>query len=94
MVAAPLPKRVIDFYRAQVEPGDRFYVQAPVTAGALNDAMIVAGYALLPAVMVARPDQANVIVSYEADPGTLPYRYASIARLRHGVSVARIADVR
>jgi hypothetical protein len=77
----PLRMDVFDFYRSYLRPGDRYWVQvepSPLSAFA-NKADIVRGVgrmALLPAVEVARPEDADVILSWDADPGLLRYRYS------------------
>ena len=77
----PLRMDVFDFYRSFLRPGDRYWVQveaSPFSTFA-NKATVVRGVgrmALIPAVEVERPQDADVILSWDSDPGTLPYRYS------------------
>jgi hypothetical protein len=87
-------RATIAFYRRQVKPGQRFYVQAPSTPGVADlqsTARVVTGYALLPSVSVSRPSEADVVVSFHADPRRLPLRYTRVVRLAPGISVATVA---
>jgi len=77
----PLRMDVFDFYRSFLRPGDRYWVQVEPTPFSTfgTKADIVRGVgrmALLPAVEVERPKDADVILSWDSDPGTLPYRYS------------------
>ena len=77
----PLRMDVFDFYRSHLRPGDRYWIQVEASPfSAFGDkAIVVRGVgrmALLPAVEVERPETADVILSWDSDPGTLPYRYA------------------
>jgi hypothetical protein len=72
----PLPANVFDFYRAYLRSGDRVYFQVLESGfGPFADLPTVVAtvgrYYLLPAVAVARLEDANVVVSWEADPGLL-----------------------
>jgi hypothetical protein len=74
--ALPLPANVFDFYRAFLRSGDRVYFQVLESGfGQFADLPTVVAtvgrYYLLPAVAVARLEDANVVVSWEADPGLL-----------------------
>ena len=78
--ALPLPANVFDFYRAHLRPGDRVYFQVLESGyGPFADletvVTMVGRYYLLPAVAVARLEDANVVVSWEADPGLLGVRF-------------------
>jgi hypothetical protein len=89
--------RVLDFYRAHLARGDRFFVQAPAngtTSSPDLELTLVAGYALLPAVMVGRPGKADVILSLHANPHALPLRYRHVYTLRPGISVAVVEHAR
>ena len=80
--ATQIPTRMdmFDYYRALVRPDDRFYVQVKNEALGLADRATVvraiARYYLAPAIEVERPEDATVVLSYEADPGLLPLRYS------------------
>ncbi len=81
----PLRMDVFDFYRRNVRPGDRYWVQvAPgaFSAFATKDTLVraVARLALLPAIEVERAEDADVILSWDQDPGLLPYTYSEQQR--------------
>jgi hypothetical protein len=95
----PLRMDVFDFYRAHLRSGDRYWIQ--VDAGPFsefaNKATVVRGVgrmALLPAVEVERPEEADVILSWDKDPALLQYRYSEqwraglqllfVSRVAHG----------
>ena len=88
---APLSRAVIVFFRNHVRPGQRFYVQARGTGNTVGSAHAVAGYALLPSVMVSSPAQADVVVSFRADPRQLRLRYTRVVQFSPGISVATVA---
>jgi hypothetical protein len=77
----PLRKDVFDFYRTYLRPGDRYWVQ--VDPGAFSEFVdyatvvrSVGRMALMPSIEVERPDDADVILSWDKDPGLLPYKYS------------------
>ena len=77
----PLRMDPFDFYRSYLRPGDRYWVQVAATPfGSFADkatvVRTVGRLALVPAVEVARPEDAEVILSWDSDPGLLPYRYS------------------
>jgi hypothetical protein len=59
---------IFDFWRANLRPHDRYYVLVPEVVGSLTGYPVlvdqVAGFALLPAVQVQRPSQADVVVAW------------------------------
>ena len=73
--ALSLDGQAFDFFAAHLEPGDRFYFQVPPATGddanRLGAAIAAASFYLLPAVRTTDLKDANVIVSYEADPSAL-----------------------
>jgi hypothetical protein len=78
--ALPLPVDVFEFYRAHLYKGDRVYFQVSESGfgpfADLPKAVATAGrYYLLPAVQVDRLEDADVVVSFEADPGLLGVRF-------------------
>ena len=78
--ALPLPANVFDFYRAYLRSGDRIYFQVLESGfgGFVDLPTVVATvgrYYLLPAVAVDRLEDANVVVSWEADPGLLGLQF-------------------
>jgi hypothetical protein len=81
VTSIPLRVDIFDFYRAFLKPGDRYYIQIP--PGAFSTFADKPGIVrtagrlyLAPAVEVTEPDQADVILSWDSDPGTLPFRYS------------------
>jgi hypothetical protein len=80
----PTPMEVFDFYRRQLKADDRFYVQVTNEGfGNADKATVVRSVArlyLAPAIEVARPEDATVVLSYDADPGLLPLRYSEQTR--------------
>ena len=92
----PLRMDVFDFYRSHLRRGDRYWVQveaSPFSTFA-DKATIVRGVgrmALLPAVEVERPQDADVILSWDSDPGLLPYRYSE--QYRAGLQLLFVSRV-
>ena len=82
--AIPTSMEVFDFYQRLLRPDDRFYVQVINEGfGYADKATVirsVARYYLAPAVEVDRLEDATVVLSYDADPGTLPLRYSQQTR--------------
>jgi hypothetical protein len=82
--AIPTRMDVFDFYRALLRSDDRFYVQVINEGFGIADRETVirsvARYYLAPAVEVDRAADATVILSYDADPGTLTLRYSKQTR--------------
>jgi hypothetical protein len=83
--ALPLDMGVFDFYRANMRSGDRYWIQMKDEAfGTFADkrtaVTTVAHTYLLPAIDVRRRRDANVILSWDTDPGTLGLRFSSQAR--------------
>jgi hypothetical protein len=81
----PLPMDIFAWYRLYLHAGDRYYLQTPPGAfGEFIDkptaVRTVARLYLLPAVQVAKLRDANIVVSFDADPGTLPLRYSDQVR--------------
>lgn len=90
----PVLRQLFDFYKQQVRPSDRYFVQAPASAQHPS-AYVVRSYAaywLLPAVEVTNFRLASVILSYKADPRGLPLSYSSIIPYQGPVR-ASVADV-
>ena len=95
--AMPFDPGLMAWYASRLEPGDSFYVQASTRGGPSSPrtALVLAGgFALLPHLMVDRPGEASVILSYDADPKALGLRYTTIQRLAPGISVARVDHAR
>ena len=95
--ALPLPSNVFDYYRDRLRRGDRYYLQVLESGfgpfADLPTAVATVGrFYLLPAVQVGTLAEANVVLSWEADPGLLGVRFSE--QDRAGLQlffVARIA---
>jgi hypothetical protein len=78
--AIPMPMEIFDFWRSYLRPWDRYYIQMPHEAFSSNgDKKFVAGLIarvyLLPAIQTADLNEATAVLSWDADPSTLPLRY-------------------
>lgn len=92
----PTRMDVFDFYRRGLRPDDRFYLQVANEAfGEFADKRTVvrsvARYYLAPAIEVARPQDATVILSYDSDPGLLPLEYSE--QIRAGLQLFFVSRV-
>jgi hypothetical protein len=92
----PLAMDIFDFYRRNLRPGDRYWMQVPDDAfSAFADKRTavtnVAHTYLLPAIEVERRRDANVILSWDSDPSTLGLRYSS--QLRAGEQLIYVSRV-
>lgn len=93
----PLRMDILDFWRAWLKPGDRYWIQIPYEAFSTNadKKLIVRSVAhlyLLPAIESPSLARANVVLSWDADPGTLGLRYSEQQRAGlQLVFVSRIA---
>jgi hypothetical protein len=81
-----LPMNLFDFYRKYLRPGDRYFVQ--IQNGGfgrfIDKATAVRSVArlyLLPAVEAPDLQHADVVLSWDSDPGLLPVRYFEQERL-------------
>lgn len=79
--ALPLPAGVFDFYRDHIRATDRYYLQVLESGfGPFADLPTVvatmARFYLLPAAQVATLAEADVVISWEADPGLLGVRFS------------------
>jgi hypothetical protein len=92
-----LPAEAVAFARARLRPRERYFVlprNGALFAGVNYPTAVrtFARYALLPAVQVQSPAQADVVVGVGADPRTLGLGYAKVERDPRGtVVVARVA---
>jgi hypothetical protein len=94
----PLRLDILEFWRRNMRATDRYFIQIPPGAfGPFADKPTIVRTAgrpyLLPAVEVIRPEDADVILSWDADPGLLSLRYS--AQIRAGLQlifVSRVAD--
>src|SRR5690242_17049879 len=93
----PLRMDILDFWRAWLRPGDRYWIQIPYEAFSTNadKKLIVRSVShlyLLPAIEAPSLARANVVLSWDADPGTLGLRYSEQQRAGlQLVFVSRIA---
>ena len=83
---------VFEGMRAAMRPGDRYAFQMGLRpdqpAGAWIE--LYAGYYLLPHVMVARPQEADVVLSFHASPLTLPIRVTDVRHVAPDLIVSRV----
>lgn len=95
--ALPLPMNLFDFYREYLGPGDRYFIQIQNGAfGRFIDketaVRTVGRLYLLPAIEAPDLAHANVVLSWDSDPGLLHLHYSEQARLGlQLVFVSRIA---
>lgn len=93
----PIDMGIVDFWRSQLRRGDRYWVQMPYEAFSNNGdkrfmARMVSHLYLLPATEAKSLADANVVLSWDADPGTLHLHYDAQARAGlQLVFVSRIA---
>jgi hypothetical protein len=93
----PLRMDILDFWRAWLRPGDRYWIQIPFEAFSVNadKKLIVRSVAhlyLLPAIEAPSLARANVVLSWDADPGRLGLRFSEQQRAGlQLVFVSRIA---
>jgi hypothetical protein len=83
--ALPLPMDRFDHYRAWLRSGDRYWLDVNQTGfGRFLDlphaVAAVARFYLLPAVQVADVADANVVLSWDTDPGRLGLRFSESRR--------------
>lgn len=92
----PTRMDIFDFYRRHLREDDRFYVQVTDEAFGqfASKAVVVrsvARFYLAPAVEVDDPQEATVILSYDADPGLLPLQYDE--QIRAGLQLIFVSRV-
>lgn len=80
--AIPLQQDVFDFYRDRLGRGTRYYMHVLQSGfGVVDLPTAVTTYAqffLLPAVRVDDPEEADVVLSWQANPHELPLSYSKI----------------
>jgi hypothetical protein len=92
-----LPMNLFDFYRQYLRPGDRYFIQIQNGAfGRFIDketaVRTVARLYLLPAIEARDLKHANVVLSWDSDPGLLRLRFLQQSRLGlQLIFVSRIA---
>lgn len=92
-----LPVRTETFFAARLRRGERYYIQVPpgryFTGVDLPTAVrTFARFELLPAIWVADPHRADVVLSLGDDPAKLGLRYSKVERSDDGrASVATVA---
>jgi hypothetical protein len=95
--ALPLPMNIFDFYREYLRSGDRYFIQIQNgTFGRFIDketaVRTVGRLYLVPAIEAPDLAHANVVLSWDSDPGLLHLHYTQQARLgQQLVFVSRIA---
>jgi hypothetical protein len=95
----PLRMDILDFWRAFLRPGDRYWIQIPHEAFSVNadKKLIVRSVShlyLLPATEAPSLRDATVILSWDADPGLLHLKFSEqqraglqlvfVSRIEHG----------
>ena len=94
-----IPVEAANFFFAHLHRGERYYLLVRegtfFTGVDLPTAVRTFGrFALLPAVAVQDPREADVVLAVDADPATLGLRYASVDRAAGGrYAVARVAGL-
>jgi hypothetical protein len=83
--AIPMPMDIIDFWRAGLRSGDRYWVQMPPEAFSANGdkryvARSISHVYLLPAIETLDIARATVVLSWDADPGLLHLKYSEQQR--------------
>ena len=83
--AIPLRVDIFDFWRAWLRPGDRYWIQIPNEAFSANadKKLVVRSVShlyLLPAIEATSLHDANVVLSWDADPGLLHLHYSEQER--------------
>jgi hypothetical protein len=81
----PLRMDIFEFWRRWLRPGDRYWIQIPNEAFSSNadKRLVVRSVAhlyLLPAIETRRLADADVVLSWDADPGLLHLRYSDQER--------------
>lgn len=76
----PIPMEILDFWRAQLRTTDRYWVQMPPEPFSANGdkryiARTIAHLYLLPATETLRLQDADVVLSWDANPASLHLRY-------------------
>jgi hypothetical protein len=98
-VSIPMPMVIFDYWRNYLRPWDRYYIQIPHEAFSSNGdkkyvARLISHVYLLPAIETTDPKKATVVLSWDADPGTLPLQYSvKFQSGRQPIFVARVANV-
>jgi hypothetical protein len=93
----PIRMDIFDFWARSLRPGDRYWIQIPPEAFSptADKKLVVRSIAhvyLLPAIETRRLSEANVVLSWDADPGLLGLKYSEQVRAGGQVIfVSRIA---
>jgi hypothetical protein len=97
--AIPMPMDIIDYWRAWLRPGDRYWIQMPRESfSSFGDKRYVARSIshvyLLPAIETLNLARATVVLSWDADPGLLHLKFSDqeraglqlifVSRIAHG----------
>jgi hypothetical protein len=85
IAAIPLRTDIFDFWRAWLRPGDRYWIQIPYEAFSswADKKFVVRSVShlyLLPAVEATSLHDATVVLSWDADPGTLRLHFTEQQR--------------
>jgi hypothetical protein len=94
--AAGFNGSLFDFLASHLRRGDRIYYQVPRTPYGtldLHDTVAALGnFYLLPAVQVSDPEDATVVVSYDADPARLGRTFVSQLPFGPRIFLSRISQ--
>jgi hypothetical protein len=93
----PMPMEIFDYWRSGLRPHDRYWIQMPPEPFSSNGdkryvARSIAHIYLLPAIEAQKLSDANVVLSWDADPGLLHLHF--VEQQRQGLQlifVSRIA---
>jgi hypothetical protein len=81
----PIPMGPLEWWRAQLRPGDRYWIQMPPEPFSANAdkrliVRTISHLFLLPATEAKSLADATVVLSWDADPGTLHLRFVEQTR--------------
>jgi hypothetical protein len=76
----PMPMEILDFWRSELRPEDRYWIQMPPEPFSSNGdkryiARTIAHIYLLPAIETLSLADADVVLSWDENPSTLHLRY-------------------
>jgi hypothetical protein len=92
----PIRMDIFDFWRSHLQRGDRYWIQIPFEAFSTHATKgyvvrTIASPYLLPAIRVSKLADADVVLSWDADPGTLHLRYSE--QYRAGLQLVFVSRI-
>jgi hypothetical protein len=92
----PIRMDIVDFWRAHLLRGDRYWIQIPYEPFSSDFdkgyvVRLVTRSYLLPAIQVSKLSDANVVLSWDADPGLLHQRYSE--QYRAGLQLVFVSRI-